>query len=240
MIEPATLSPPTKTAKPIRDRYRIRFAKTGLLRWIGHHDLQRLWERMLRRNGLQLLISDGFHPRPRISFPSALALGVEGLDEVVEIELTQSITAAELRSRLTQDEQPGLTIGDVMLMATKGGNGDGTGISPGLNKAKHHSSDYEIEIPADYDLTSIDRAVEKAIKLDVITVQRKEKTITVWANKVFPMVSRSGQNLCVTQIEIEGPSVKLTELLDTVGLADLLPAGGIVRRTHLYLTDQFT
>lgn len=29
--------------QPIRDRFRVRFAKTGLLRWIGHRDLQRLW-----------------------------------------------------------------------------------------------------------------------------------------------------------------------------------------------------
>ena len=42
------------TPPPIRDRYRIRFAKTGLLRWIGHRDLQRLWERLLRRAELPL------------------------------------------------------------------------------------------------------------------------------------------------------------------------------------------
>ena len=239
MIEPATLST-TKITRPIRDRFRIRFAKFDLLRWIGHHDLQRLWERMLRRNQLQLLISDGFHPRPRISFPSALALGVEGLDEVVEIELAQTITAEELRLLLVRDGQPGLTIGEVTLMATKGGNGDGTGISPGLNKAKHHSSDYEIEIPDGYDLTRVDRAIEINQTLEVITVQRKEKTICVWANKVFPVVTRRDRFICVTQIEIDGPSVRITDLLDTIQLTDLLPLGGIIRRTQLYLTDQLT
>ena len=76
MIDSESRMNPTAIAdKPIRDRYRIRFGKTGLLRWIGHHDLQRLWERLLRRADLRLSMSQGFHPKPRINFPSALALG---------------------------------------------------------------------------------------------------------------------------------------------------------------------
>lgn len=224
--------------KPIRDRFRIRFAKTGLLRWIGHHDLQRLWERLLRRNGLPLLISSGFHPRPRISFPSALSLGVEGLDEVVEIELTQPISAEALREILMDDHQPGLAIGDVTLMSVNGGNGGGSAISPGLNKAKHHSSDYEIEIPEEFDLARIDAAVEFAQTLTTITVERKEKVVSATIMDVFPSLSRRGRLLCVNQLEIAGASLKITDLLDAVHLTDLMPAGAIIRRTRLYLTDQ--
>ena len=42
---------------------------------------------------LKLSMTEGFHPKPRIGFPSALALGVEGLDEVVEIELAEELDA---------------------------------------------------------------------------------------------------------------------------------------------------
>ncbi len=98
---------------PIRIRYRMRFAKTGLLRWISHRDLARLWERLLRRAELRLSMTEGFHPKPRVAFPSALALGVESLDEVVEIELAEAWDAGDLLSRLRDDKQPGLTIKSV-------------------------------------------------------------------------------------------------------------------------------
>ncbi|HEX3724775.1 MAG TPA: TIGR03936 family radical SAM-associated protein, partial [Pirellulales bacterium] len=62
----------------VRQRVRIRFRKQGDLRLLGHRDLLRAWERLLRRTGLELRMSAGFHPRPKINFPSALAVGIAG------------------------------------------------------------------------------------------------------------------------------------------------------------------
>ena len=56
-------------------RARITFSKRGALRYIGHLDLQTLWERAARRAGLALAYSHGFHPQPKINFASALPLG---------------------------------------------------------------------------------------------------------------------------------------------------------------------
>ena len=47
-------------------RIRITFAKTGALRYIGHLDLHRMWERVARRAGLSLAYTQGFHPQPKI------------------------------------------------------------------------------------------------------------------------------------------------------------------------------
>ena len=74
----------------VRPRVRIRFCKQGDLRLIGHRDLMRCLERLFRRAGLALAMSQGFHPKPRVTFPLALAVGIEGLDEVMELELTES------------------------------------------------------------------------------------------------------------------------------------------------------
>ncbi|HEX7899186.1 MAG TPA: TIGR03936 family radical SAM-associated protein [Planctomycetota bacterium] len=68
--------------------YRIRFTKTGRMRFLSHHDLMRLFERALRRTGLPLRMTEGYNPHPIISFPTALGLGIESLDEVLEFELT--------------------------------------------------------------------------------------------------------------------------------------------------------
>ncbi len=68
--------------------YRVRFSKTGRMRFLSHHDLMRLFERALRRSGLPLRMTEGFNPRPLISFPTALGLGIESADEVMEFELS--------------------------------------------------------------------------------------------------------------------------------------------------------
>ncbi len=77
----------------VRLRVRVRFSKQGDLRLIGHRDLMRCMERLFHRAGLPLSFSEGFHPKPRMTFPLALAVGIEGNDEVMELELAETITA---------------------------------------------------------------------------------------------------------------------------------------------------
>lgn len=68
--------------------YRVRFSKTGKMRFLSHHDLMRLFERALRRTGLPLRMTEGYNPHPVIAFPTALGLGIESVDEILEFELT--------------------------------------------------------------------------------------------------------------------------------------------------------
>ena len=69
--------------------YRVRFSKTDRLRYLSHHDLMRLFERALRRSGLELRMTEGYNPHPVVSFPTALGLGLESVDEILEFELTR-------------------------------------------------------------------------------------------------------------------------------------------------------
>jgi radical SAM-linked protein len=94
----------------VRHRVRIRFRKEGDLRLIGHHDLARAWERTFRRAQIALRMSAGFHPKPRMVFPSALAMGVIGADEVLEVELAEPRAAEEISSSLRARLPDGLTI----------------------------------------------------------------------------------------------------------------------------------
>jgi len=80
-------------------------------------------------------MSEGFHPKPRMSFPSALALGIEGLDEVMELELAESCTADELLARLARHAVPGLSFPRVEMLPA------------GTKKARVRSSTYELSIP---------------------------------------------------------------------------------------------
>jgi hypothetical protein len=71
-------------------RLRIVFSKTGSLRYTGHLDLQTVWERTVRRAGLPLAYTHGFHPGPKIQIASALPLGFIGRCEIVDIWLQES------------------------------------------------------------------------------------------------------------------------------------------------------
>ncbi len=234
---------PLDETPPIRDRYRIRFAKTGLLRWIGHRDLQRLWERVLRRADLRLSMSQGFHPKPRINFPSALALGVEGIDEVIEVELAQSITPDELRRRLIDDNQPGLTIGNVELVAKANVGRTGVSPLPGFTKAKLHSSVYEITLPESYntaslDLEQIDDAIKSLNSQTSLRFSRNGKEIAAHVATAFPVFHRRDRVIHLVQVDNDGATLKPTEILDAIGLADLIEQGATICRTRVILVDQ--
>ena len=97
----------------IRQRVRIHFQKVGDLRWISHRDLVRVFERIFRRAGLKLSMSEGFHPKARMSFPSALALGIAGQDEIMDVELADNEAADVIAQKLDALTPPGLIIHEV-------------------------------------------------------------------------------------------------------------------------------
>ena len=66
-------------------RLRIKFTKEGALRYVGHLDLHHIWQRSIRRAGLPLIYSQGFHPQPKIQIASALPLGFSSRAEFVDI-----------------------------------------------------------------------------------------------------------------------------------------------------------
>jgi radical SAM-linked protein len=89
-------------------KVQLRFAKRGDLRLVSHHDLLRCLERMLRRAEIPVAQSQGFNPRPKIVFALALALGIEGRREVVELELAEPMEPFEVLTRLRASAPPGL------------------------------------------------------------------------------------------------------------------------------------
>ena len=72
-----------------RVKLRIRFSKLGKIRWTSHRDLARMWERAFRRANLALAYSEGFSPRPKVSFGLALPTGHESVAEFLDVELTE-------------------------------------------------------------------------------------------------------------------------------------------------------
>jgi radical SAM-linked protein len=65
--------------------YRISFRKFGLSRFLSHLEISAAFIRALRRSGLPLSYSAGFHPHPKISFSTATAVGLESREEYVDV-----------------------------------------------------------------------------------------------------------------------------------------------------------
>lgn len=70
----------------------------------------RLFERAIRRANIPIWMSQGFNPRPKMSFPTALALGIEGINEIIELELSQWMAPGKLQECLKAQLPPGLVI----------------------------------------------------------------------------------------------------------------------------------
>ena len=68
-------------------RLRVRFAKQGKIRYTSHRDVARMWERAIRRVGLRVVYTQGFTPRPRVSFGLALPTGYESEGEYLDISV---------------------------------------------------------------------------------------------------------------------------------------------------------
>jgi radical SAM-linked protein len=101
-----------------RYRVRIRFSKTGSLRFISHNDLLRLWDRMLRRTGLPLRSSEGFHQKTRLSSPLSLAVGLQATDEIIDLEFTKPCSAEEVSALLKAEAPEGLGIMSADVLTT--------------------------------------------------------------------------------------------------------------------------
>jgi len=91
-------------------RLRVWFGKQGDMALVSHLDLMRLFDRALRRAGLPVAFTGGFHPTPRISIANALSLGATSSGEIVDFELTIAFDAEIFRQRLALALPPDIPI----------------------------------------------------------------------------------------------------------------------------------
>lgn len=93
-LSPSHLSPLTTR------KYRIKLTKTGILRYFSHLDWQNTFLKALARSGLNIAFSQGFNPTMKVSLGVALPLFLESECELVDIEIYDSISQADLQLKL--------------------------------------------------------------------------------------------------------------------------------------------
>ena len=79
---------------------RIKFKKYGALRFIGHLDVMRFFQKAIRRAHIPIAYTGGYSPHMIMSFANPLGIGITSEGEYFDIELKESISSAEAVSRL--------------------------------------------------------------------------------------------------------------------------------------------
>ncbi len=146
-------------------RIRIEFSKTGALRYIGHLDLQTIWERAARRADLPLSYSQGFHPQPKINLASALPLGFSSRCELVDLRLNEEIELKSLPGRLQATMPSGIGILSVKRIEES---------EPAL-QTQIVSTTYEATIIQSVDPAELKTRIDKVMQAASLPRQRRGK-----------------------------------------------------------------
>lgn len=91
---------------------RVKFSKHGVMRFIGHLDIMRYFQKAIRRAGLPIVFTEGFSPHMVMSFASPLGVGLESEGEYMDIELSESVSTREALKRLNSVMAEGIRVLD--------------------------------------------------------------------------------------------------------------------------------
>lgn len=188
-------------------RIRITFAKQGALRYTGHLDLHKLWERAARRAELPLAYSQGFHPQPKMSLAAALPLGFSSTCEVLDMRLERDILLDGLRERLNETLPPGIQV-------------------LGIEQADEHapalqtqvaSAEYKVELKEQVHPSELKRRVEAALESKSIPRERRGKTYDL--RPLIESIEAMDDTIVMRLAAREGATGRPEEVLDVLGIA---------------------
>lgn len=91
-------------------KVRIKFTKTGYMKFVGHLDTMRYFQKAIRRAELPVAFSGGYSPHMIMSFAAPLGVGTTSLGEYFDMELTETMPTAEIQQRLNETMVEGVTV----------------------------------------------------------------------------------------------------------------------------------
>jgi radical SAM-linked protein len=148
---------------PAVQKLRVRYAKRGRLRFSSTRDFQRALERALRRAGVPMAYSAGFHPHPKISYANAAPTGTASEAEYFEISVTERVDPEAVRAALDAALPEGLDVLEVVEAR------------PGALADRLEASDWVMEF-AGLPVEEIERAASTLMARERAEVTRMFKT----------------------------------------------------------------
>jgi radical SAM-linked protein len=185
----------------------------------------RCLERILRRARIPVASTQGFNPRPKITFALALGLGIESRSEVVDIELFEPLESSELLLKLKQVTPPGFEWLDARPLPV--------GAKP------PHARTVEYSIPVLDERRPTARSNLQSLLASTswpFTRRRpnRESTFDLRPELVAAELSAEGLLRFRLKVSPDG-SARPEELLEALALRDLLDHGAVLTRTDVEL-----
>lgn len=149
-------------------KLRIRFGKEGIVKFIGHLDMQRYFQKAFRRANVDIKYSQGYHPHPYLSFASPLGVGLESSGEYLDIEVNSCGDLEEMRAALNEQMAEGITVYSIHALSDSAKN----------SMSIIAAADYEVRFREDMahcDADALKQAVENFAALEEIRVVKKTK-----------------------------------------------------------------
>lgn len=206
-------------------KVRLRFSKCGDLRFVSHLDIMRCLERMLRRAGVPMVVTQGFNPRPKMTFALALGLGIEARREIVDLELSEPWEPSRVRERLSAVAPTGFDWVNARLLPS-----DATAPRPS-------SVEYEFPVTGerlDQARTSLE-ALLFAKTWPLIRRRRdREQSIDLRSHVISAELTDEGILRFRLMVCSDG-SARPEDLLEALRLRDLLEDGAVLTRTDVDL-----
>lgn len=103
-------------------KVRIKYTKSGTMKYIGHLDVMRFFQKATKRAGLDIAYSQGFSPHQLMSFAAPLALGVTSEGEYFDAEFNSLVSSEEFVRRYNEQMVDGMAVNDVVLLPDKAKN----------------------------------------------------------------------------------------------------------------------
>ncbi len=219
--------------EPSAETLRIRFSKAGRVRFVSHRDVARLFERALRKLQLPVAYTEGFSPRPKLSFGLALTVAHESEAEYLDVELYEPISLEALPAAFTNALPEGITVQAVI------------GLQRGMPSLQQAivCCDWRIEVVGS-PLADISIAVADVMgspELQVERVRKKKTTVADVRPAILHLevVGPMGEGVELgTGLGTDLVCLRPAELVGVIGSA--LASGselaeGRVRRTHQWM-----
>ncbi len=145
---------------------RVRFTKTGYLKFLSHLDLVRLFTRSFSRSGIPVKFTEGFNPHPKFSIGNPLSLGIESTAEYMEIEFAEDIRPEKVMVSLNTVLPEGIKVTEAVVS-------EGTASLTSLIRWSH----YEIRlwVKNEADRTTLADKLKGWDDLDSVLIDKKKK-----------------------------------------------------------------
>jgi len=169
-------------------------------------------------------MSEGFHPKVRMSFPSALALGLAGEEEVFELDLSEPIDNEEVLERLNRFSHTGLVFHSAKV------------VSAGRKKTAHTASVFEMTIPGEWVARTEQKMASFLAESSVMVVKHNGKPVD--ARPAVKRMTLVGGCLHLELAATPGADAGLREILDIMGLREQLFREIFPIRKKVLLSDQ--